>query len=313
MGLYDELGYEQVKCFPDAVVKFSQKWDSEDKEEILESYTLGGRLKYIRRGQKVPYKTLYYNYGTDFMIFDYRNMYNEDGFIPVHIIRNGRYFRTVDYRYIPSRYKIGLVINKYGDILKIYTKSDFIQLVQELKYYDEMYHRDYVENDKVQELFKKKCDDSDMSELTKHLEEIEKIHKEVLAKTYDIFYNNWVNLGIEDWSKYSARVILKWENVTDLEKEDIKVHGGWVIGCLLHSIQRDFYKDEEDKKRVIVEYKNKIEQKESLEDALSFYFNWCDISGIDIDKDKVKNLIVNLDMSVIDYLISYNRNHLKGW
>lgn len=309
MGLYDELGYEQVKCFPDAIVKYCKKWDSDSEEEVLESYELGGKLKYFRRGHIVPYITLYYNYGKDFMIFDYRNE-DKNGYIPVHIIRNGRYLRSVDYRCIPNRYKIGLVINKYGDILNVYTKSDFKQLVKEFKYYEEIFRKEYTENEKVKAFLAREIEFDENFENI--VNEIANLEEEVISKTFDIFTKNWVNIGIDDWSKYSCNELLNWENFNSSEKEDIKVHGGYVIGCLLHSIQNDYYSQDE-RKRVIKGYVEKIKgSNKSFDGMLMFYLKWCEMSKIDIDREKVEHLLIDLDLNVIEYLKELEQRICNG-
>ena len=78
MGLYNYLGNNQVKCFtiPNMIINSNGN---------LEIYCLEGKFIGYKRGSKVPYKTLYYNYGENFLIFDYRGVIYDE--IPlIHII-----------------------------------------------------------------------------------------------------------------------------------------------------------------------------------------------------------------------------------
>lgn len=69
MGMYDTLNGEQVKCFP---------WYSFDVMSLSSEGSIGahgGNLKYYGNGCKIPYRSLAYNYGKNFIIFDF----NPDG------------------------------------------------------------------------------------------------------------------------------------------------------------------------------------------------------------------------------------------
>ena len=65
MGMYDTLNGEQVKCFP---------WYSFDVISLSPEGSIGGHggnLKYYGNGSEIPYRSLAYNYGKNFIIFDF--------------------------------------------------------------------------------------------------------------------------------------------------------------------------------------------------------------------------------------------------
>ena len=62
MGMYDTLNDEQVKCFP---------WYSFDVISLSPEGSIGGhggKLKYYGNGSEIPYLSLAYNYGKNFII-----------------------------------------------------------------------------------------------------------------------------------------------------------------------------------------------------------------------------------------------------
>ena len=65
MGMYDTLNGEQVKCFP----WFSFYVSAMDTKGVVTSH--GGDLKYYGNGSEIPYRSLAYNYGKNFIIFDF--------------------------------------------------------------------------------------------------------------------------------------------------------------------------------------------------------------------------------------------------
>ena len=86
MGMYDTLNSEQVKCFP----WFSFYVSAMDTKGVITSH--GGDLKYYGNGSKIPYRSLAYNYGKNFIIFDFTPELctDEIGEWVVHVIENGR-------------------------------------------------------------------------------------------------------------------------------------------------------------------------------------------------------------------------------
>lgn len=111
MGLYNYLGAYQVKCFYLANVIV-------DSLDNLSLYTIGGTLRQFEVGDEVPYKTLYYNYGKDFLIFDTRGISLDDPVV-IHIIKDGKFFDTVEYSRLSEDYFVPNVIDVYGEKLNI--------------------------------------------------------------------------------------------------------------------------------------------------------------------------------------------------
>ena len=86
MGMYDTLNGEQVKCFP---------WYSFDVMSLTPAGSVGGHggsLKYYGNGSEIPYRSLAYNYGKNFIIFDFTPEFctGEIGEWAAHVIENGR-------------------------------------------------------------------------------------------------------------------------------------------------------------------------------------------------------------------------------
>lgn len=86
MGMYDTLNGEQVKCFP----WFSFYVSAMDTKGVVTSH--GGDLKYYGNGSEIPYRSLAYNYGKNFIIFDFMPELCSDeiGEWAAHVIENGR-------------------------------------------------------------------------------------------------------------------------------------------------------------------------------------------------------------------------------
>ena len=83
--MYDTLNGEQVKCFP---------WYSFDVMSLSPEGSIGGHggnLKYYSNGSKIPYRSLAYNYGKNFIIFDFNPELtnNDDDNWVAHVIEDG--------------------------------------------------------------------------------------------------------------------------------------------------------------------------------------------------------------------------------
>ena len=81
MGMYDMICGDQVKCF----YRYF-----EFKDEI---WTTSGDLRRFRIGDKVPYRTSWYNYTKNFNIINLWDTLLEDGCADVHMligVRSGK-------------------------------------------------------------------------------------------------------------------------------------------------------------------------------------------------------------------------------
>lgn len=156
MGLYDTLGKTQVKCFYEANIypmiseEYRKRVDSEDEDDKFEMTYSHGNLKTYKPFSTVPWMTLYYNYGPQFMIFDPSNV---EGTELVHIVAIGRYLRSVKWNELNTfMHPIRLVIDKTGTPLKITKKEDFGTILKQYKYYDGLYRekvKDYYKTTEI--------------------------------------------------------------------------------------------------------------------------------------------------------------------
>jgi hypothetical protein len=122
MGMYDYLGTdgEQVKCF---YVPIFQVDEQTGKSSFGSS---GGMLKGYNK--EVPFKTFYYNYGKNFIVFDYQlRLYD---YPIVHVIQNGEYFGTFEYDKVPDDITFDKAIDEYGDELNIRTIDDILWFIE---------------------------------------------------------------------------------------------------------------------------------------------------------------------------------------
>lgn len=225
MGMYDTINYEQVKCFD---------WVYYHYDEIIKNKLnyVGGSLKYYKDGNKVPYKSLLYNYGKNFMILDVRPEYDADleeaniediidGTYEedkskikfcIHVIRDGKvkasYYADQE---IKEDFSINdCVISYGGTYLNIHSLEDVFNYVKEQK--------EHIENietirTKSNEYFKESMScfhglgliDHDSYEYkmrTQKIEELNKKMKEAQAEEQDAldteqnsFFKRW---GVEN-------------------------------------------------------------------------------------------------------------------
>lgn len=188
MGLYNYLGGHQVKCFtiPNIIITSDNK---------LDIYGLEGDFTYYKKGSKVPYKTLYYNYGENFLIFDYRGLYLEETPI-IHIIKDGKYLRTVEYLKLKEEFFVNKVIDIYGNIINIEKYSDITNFIEELKnreIQDELLRKKYSEELCVVGYSMQDLRESKISS-EKFMEDLEKrkvISDRITKELYTPFNNKW--------------------------------------------------------------------------------------------------------------------------
>lgn len=122
MGMFDTIHNEQVKCFPVTMT------DVRD-DGTIHFYKSGGSMKYFRIGDKVPHQTPYYNYGDTFAIFDYTNILYE---MPqVIVVLDGRVSAIHRYDKVPKATYINVVIDNYGNLTKVHTAQDCINIVDD--------------------------------------------------------------------------------------------------------------------------------------------------------------------------------------
>lgn len=271
MGMYDYLGEEQVKCFGVPTVGIRPKDDGFQ----LFTHCMGGNLRYYHKGSTVPYKTPFYNYGKDFMVFDYRTFnYGEpiiDDELRVHIIKNGRYFRTVRYDRVPSRYKIGLVLDNYGEVVNIKTHNDFKEIVYAWRYSHILY-------DELQEKYREEMGIPNMLRFNRL--DLEKYSKEEINEMFEKQRKCMDKASEEALKPFSDT----WYAGTEgINKE---MNKGWPFGALYDALE-NLRISEYDKYWIARLFVEQIEKEgHSLMFDLGEYFNWCIENGIVVDRLK---------------------------
>ena len=273
MGMYDYLGEHQVKCFGVPTVGITPDGDSFK----LFIHCMGGNLRYYRRGSAVPYKTPFYNYGKDFMVFDFRTfnfnepIYHDD--LKVHIIKNGRYFRSVRYDRVPSRYEIGLVLNNYGEVVNIKTHNDFKEIVYDWRY-SQMKYRE------LSEKYRKEQGIIDVLALNVHTLKELNLSSEELNELFD------KSRQCQDRAAKESLDLFRKTWFEGTEEIDANMNKGWPFGALYDALENMTH-SEYDKYWIARLFVEEVEKKEkSLMFALGEYFYWCIKNDIEVNKLK---------------------------
>lgn len=181
MGLYDYINGEQVKCF------YKAYYSDNSFDEAIVSFSYG-ELGSYRDNDKVPYRTLFYNHTKNFVVFDYRNSDNL-----IHIIKDGRVYKTTHLKRITSLDGIEKVIDYYGRTLKIHKIEDFKKLIDDYKIYtmlSEPLNKFNVE--KSNERFRDSSTMGKKKAYEKYLEATNEIRNGL-----EILYNKYINCWYE--------------------------------------------------------------------------------------------------------------------
>lgn len=147
MGMYDCMLYEQVKCFPVPYISDGTLWES------------SGSLKYYKKGQKVSYRTGWYNYTKNFNILVLNSFWEYPEPDTVIIIRDGHLKDVKDLVDTTGKDWEGMerCINRYGDWLRIKTKEDAMDYIEQFRlcYLEQIRYRKECMpvNKKLEELF----------------------------------------------------------------------------------------------------------------------------------------------------------------
>lgn len=162
MGMYDNIGKGyQIKCFyvPIIAKDLPENFGLPPVTK-LSMWASGGNLMDFHMFSKVPYKTMWYDYGKDFLIFDPNNVDNSG---MVHIIRQGRYIGSVHHRLINTTFtQLKTVIDKNGEFLDMKTKEhmqlaikDFANTQKDIAYYLKEFwklHKDDADKEEAKRL-----------------------------------------------------------------------------------------------------------------------------------------------------------------
>lgn len=240
MGMFDTISSEQVKCFYKPMVTI---------KETINFYYSGGSLKSFEIGDDVPYQTPYYNYGSNFIIFDFHNA--GIGIAKAIVIADGKVSSIFDYDKIPNTIDVGLVVDKYGNPLKINSASDFEKVVKDYVAAEETFD-DLLREAANKKLFKLETEDT-----------TENIIERLRNLAFGDFYKTW-NIGIDD-DRYK------------------KVHDTTNIGAIVNHI----VEKPEDAEEIIDIFQATYPQKQQ---AISEYNNWLQTNNIMQYNDIIKKL-----------------------
>lgn len=278
MGMYDNFGPTQVKCFSIPHVFWSKKSGKIFDEGLNVSYS-GGSLLSFRHGEEVPYKTLYYCYGENFMIYDFRTW---DDSLPenVIVIENGKWAFSAPYSSEKIKDKIStgkfIVIDKYGDRINITKPEDFETIYQDFKQSEKEYdsrEKAYMKSigyEYIGDIFNARREGKlNSDEIEKIFNGIEKNNRAVFDETLGEFNDKWY---IRDpYEKYM------------------------VLGVIWHVYLTKDVSDE-DWKLIIPDFARQV--KERFGDLNAFideYLAWCMNNNINVNEYKLRNFIeVNL-------------------
>lgn len=250
MGMYDILGGHQVKCFYEPTISHDvdAKFGLPPVNE-LNMWMTGGSLHEFSPLQRVPYKSMWYDYTENFMIFDLRGSESH----LVHIISMGRYMFSIHYQALNMiLFPISNVIDVYGTPLNITSMTDFENIISE---YDET--RKHV-NDLIKEHHQKyKSDDN--SDATSESEE-ERELKDRIITGWDEFDTKW---------KKERRFGVKWE-----------------VGAFLYGIHTICDTDSDVQK--YVGFFNDAYKYSNIDSMVEEYSNWCLEHKVPIQLEKLQ-------------------------
>lgn len=174
MGMYDYINGEQVKCFGVACYYG-------DRDGVA---PMGGYLKGYNTGNRVPYKTSWYNFTKNFVVVDI-HPYEDEDYIIFHVIKDGKVFGTWKFEDITNDIlkDFSVFVDYWGQRLTIRTKEDA-----------EMYKEDWsfwqkerlVITSKSQEIFKEAMElwrglrdlDNDSKEYVETQKKIDELFKQ---------------------------------------------------------------------------------------------------------------------------------------
>lgn len=274
MGMYDYVGIsgDQVKCF-DVPCLTLQKYNRTTKKAEPYFHVVGGRLKNMNTA---PYKTLYYNYGPDFAILDYRWYKNEPPM--AHIFKNGEWVETIECDVMPNTYDYPPVtIGYYGDRINISSAAEMHEFVAE-----------FIATDKRQEeILADKYAAANITEKFISRERGLSMSHEALQA--EIALRNEIDSYAFDCT--FGPFNKKWFD----RSHESELH---IIGLVLSDYkdeQQGFKESYRDIPRVEYEwyvlFGGAVEYlKDKFENPVEDYFEWCDKEGIDVDKNQAREL-----------------------
>jgi len=186
MGMYNYLNGEQVKCFPVSTTHI------DEYENRVEISSMGGMLDGYKTGDEVPYRSCIYNYGKNFIVFDYSWNYEGEGYV-VHVIEDGKLQGSYNLEEFNEVIQIDtIVIDNHGSVLNIHSIEDLHKIVED---YDKYVKTGYFKSEEfryTRDLFEEYISGvREGNENTELYERHNKLIDELKDKTMNIFWNKW--------------------------------------------------------------------------------------------------------------------------
>lgn len=306
MGMYDTLNGEQVKCFP----WFSFYVSAMDTKGVVTSH--GGDLKYYGNGSEIPYRSLAYNYGKNFIIFDFTPELGTDeiGEWVAHVIEDGHlkvslYRKDADDEFEKMLKKSTKNIGYYGDgNFKFKTLEDVNQYAKEANALRCQITDMYKPANAIMREWSKTLHESKNLEkgseeyaafqekvhgfIKRHDEELAKI-KPIISKLNKDFVDKWIEKDSEEYLKMSdfgesvEAGILTLKFRKEQEKESVEK--------IEEAKKHNIFFDRQKEWQLYCEYFKKTYGKMLEKEGEGFwkrYFEWCEIA--DEEREKVDKL-----------------------
>lgn len=257
MGLYDYLNGEQVKCFP-AISLFIEK---EGNKDVLKFWESGGSLKSFSTYSKVPYATPYYNYGQDFLVFDYEKV-EEDGYddhvtFYLHEVKDGLLSGSYPMDDIPHNLDYKLTLDYRGRPVKVSSTNDLFNIKDD---FDRMVKGQYFT---ALSKLREKYPDYIVRKMTGNVSYIEMRNhdmdlKNIIDTTFNAFKKKWLS---DDYYYKSNKIGVIVDYMLN-EDDDCRLDKDVVE---LYKKQSQHFKDDMDEYREWLKANNHSQKDEILE------------------------------------------------
>lgn len=177
--MYDTLNGNQVKLF-----KVPFLIETDGSYEIQEGL---GSFYFFSNGDEVPFRTPYYDYTENFVIFDYMSKNN-----PIHIIKNGKLFKSLSLKEMASFQfdDCFKVFGNYGERVSISCYEDMLSVIDDFKKYDNI--ASAIRRKNLEEL-REIAAIEDVEEKRKRILAYQENDKSVeVANAYTLYMRKWI-------------------------------------------------------------------------------------------------------------------------
>lgn len=266
MSMYDHINGYQIKCFP--WVYYKNYSLSEDGL----NFVMGTFTNY-ETGKKIPYRSLPYNYGKDFMIldenpevYDYDEL-DESIHYVVHVIRNGFVMGSYLDTDIPYDFKDNnCVLGYYGEKLNINSQQEVLEYIAAKKQYKKDLDR---VTERSRECFKEISKyfrgigllDKESDEYKERTQKLEELYSkmDIIKEEESVDRDPIVDAYNKRW-------------YVDTSNSDIFSKFGSYLGCLYNLNEDDTEEDVNQLRDIIISFYN------SNHNILNEFYDWSDIS-----------------------------------